>query len=82
MTSVARERRLDPGFGARLRALREAAGMTQGDLADAAGVGRVILNRYEAGKAEPSWSVIVALATALDVGPNDFLSGGGSPPET
>ncbi|HYH66575.1 MAG TPA: helix-turn-helix transcriptional regulator [Urbifossiella sp.] len=76
MTSVARERRIDRDFGPRLRAIREAAGMTQGDLAAAAGVGRVILNRYEAGKAEPSWSVIVALAAALEVSPNDFKSGG------
>lgn len=73
MVGVARKRRIDVGLGARLRHLREEAGMTQGDLADAAGVGRVVLNRYEQGKAEPSWSVIRALAAALDRTPNDFL---------
>lgn len=54
-------------FAGRLRELREAAGLTQEQLADRAGVKRDAVARWEAGKREPGWSNILALASALGV---------------
>lgn len=54
-------------FGRRLRALREAAGKSQGDLAGKAGLSRVYLNQLEAGKRDPSLSTLTRLALALGV---------------
>lgn len=54
-------------FGKRLRALREKAGTSQGDLADMAGLSRTYLNQLEAGKRDPSLSTLTRLARALGV---------------
>jgi transcriptional regulator with XRE-family HTH domain len=54
-------------FAKRLRALREAAGKSQGDLADEAGLSRTYLNQLEAGKRDPSLSTLTRLARALRV---------------
>lgn len=54
-------------FGKRLRALREAGGKSQGDLADKAGLSRTYLNQLEAGKRDPSLSTLSRLAKALGV---------------
>jgi transcriptional regulator with XRE-family HTH domain len=54
-------------FPGRLRELREAAGLTQSQLADKTGVKRDAVARWEAGNREPSWSNVVALADALGV---------------
>ena len=51
----------------RLRELREARGMTQGQLADKAGLHRVALNRLENGKTKPTLRTTARLAAALDV---------------
>lgn len=59
-------------FGRRLRALRDAAGMTQQELADAAGIHIITVSKLERGKIDPSWTVVLAVATALGVRPNDF----------
>ncbi len=59
-------------FGERLRAAREAAGLTQAELADTAGIHRVDVNRYERGKFEPSLSVAFRLADALGVRVDDL----------
>jgi transcriptional regulator with XRE-family HTH domain len=60
-------------FPGRLRELRERAGLTQGQLADRAGVKRDAVARWEAGVREPLWSHVVALCQALGVGPDAFL---------
>jgi DNA-binding XRE family transcriptional regulator len=60
-------------FPARLRELRETAGLTQGQLAERAGVQRGAVARWELGTREPSWSNVVALAGALGVDCNAFL---------
>jgi DNA-binding XRE family transcriptional regulator len=52
-------------IGARIRALREAAGMTQQALASNAGIGRVTLVRLERGEQSPRYETLVALATTL-----------------
>jgi len=52
-------------IGARIRALRAEAGMTQQTLASRAGIGRVTLVRVEKGEQSPRYETIVALAKAL-----------------
>ena len=66
-------------FGKRLRALREAAKLNQGQLAAKAGLSRTYLNQLEAGKRDPSLSTLTRLAKALGVKVEALLSaeGGG-----
>ncbi len=52
-------------IGARIRQLRESAGLTQQALAQAAGVGRVTLVRIENGGQSPRYDTLVSLAQAL-----------------
>lgn len=54
-------------FPAMLRQLRIGAGLTQDDLAERVGVKRDAVARWEAGRREPSWGNILALASALGV---------------
>jgi transcriptional regulator with XRE-family HTH domain len=61
-------------FGAELVELRTARGMSQRELAAAAGVSHGYLASLELGRRghEPSDELIVALARALDVGADQF----------
>jgi transcriptional regulator with XRE-family HTH domain len=52
-------------FGLRLKALREARGLTQRGLADAAGLAVRAVTYYEAGARYPTWDVVLALAAVL-----------------
>lgn len=52
-------------LGRRVRELREGAGMTQGQLAQAAGIGRVTLVRIEHGEQSPRYDTLTGLARAL-----------------
>jgi transcriptional regulator with XRE-family HTH domain len=54
------------GFGAALRAAREAAGLSQTQLADEAGFDHSFVARLEMGKREPSRDTILALAEVLE----------------
>lgn len=54
-------------FGNRIRDLRKAIGMTQEDLADRCGLFRTYLSRLETGKANPTLTMIHALAGSLGV---------------
>lgn len=54
-------------FPGRLRELREQIGLTQQELAERVGVQRDAVARWEAGRREPSWSNVLALAAALGV---------------
>ena len=54
-------------FGYRIRELRLSAGMTQEDLADRCGLFRTYMSRIETGKANPTLTMIHALATSLGV---------------
>jgi transcriptional regulator with XRE-family HTH domain len=62
----------DATFAARLREIRAAAGLTQQELADAVGVKREQVARWEGGRGDPTWTRVLALAAALGVTPNDF----------
>ena len=53
-------------MGDRVRALRKQAGMTQQQLADDAGIGRVTLVRIENGSYSPRFRTLDALAHALN----------------
>ena len=54
-------------FGARVRELRLAAGLTQEDLAARCGLFRTYMSRIETGNANPTLTMIHALATCLMV---------------
>lgn len=56
---------LQKAFGQRLKELRDDKGITQEDLADAAGLFRTYLSRIETGLANPSLTVIHRLSDAL-----------------
>lgn len=56
-----------PTFGQRLKLLRDESGLTQVELADAAGLTSTAIARYERGERQPAWPAVLALAAALDV---------------
>lgn len=56
-------------FGEELRRLREASGLTQEALAQAAGLSRRTLVALEAGQANPTLLKLLGLARALHVSP-------------
>ncbi len=53
--------------GARLRALREARGISLGDLAAEAGIGKGTLSELETGRRNPTLDTLFAVTTALGV---------------
>jgi len=59
-------------FAQALKRLRDRAGLTQQALADAAGLHRVQVARYEMGQYAPRWDAIVRLARALGCGVEEF----------
>ena len=70
-------------FGARVRELREAAGLSQQALADLAGMHRQGVHKLEAGEREPAWGSVLALAKALGVSVAAFEEGSAPrPPES
>ena len=64
-------------IGARIRQLRESAGLTQEALAQSAGVGRVTLVRIENGEQSPRYETLVALARALGQPMGELVACGG-----
>jgi len=54
-------------FAERLKQLREAAGLTQSELAERAGMNRFGVAKLEQGVREPSWATVQVLAEALGV---------------
>lgn len=60
-------------FPGRLRELREAAGLTQGQLAEKAGMTREGIAQLEVGRRSPAWESVVALCRALGVDCNAFM---------
>lgn len=60
---------------ANIRALRRRAGLTQEELADAAGIDSELLARIERGATDFGVSVLVAIANALHVAPDELLAG-------
>ncbi len=65
-------------LGERLRALREARDMSQGDLAKVLAIPPTNVSAIERGVRGLSLQQLAKLATALDVSPGDLLNGGAS----
>lgn len=61
------------GTGERIRAARQAAGMTITELADAAGTSQPSLSQIELGKRQPQIPLLRRLAAALGVRTADLL---------
>lgn len=59
----------------RMTVLREKSGLTQEQLAKAAGVDRKTVNRIENGHFSPSLDTFFRLCVALDVRPADLMKG-------
>jgi transcriptional regulator with XRE-family HTH domain len=66
------------GFGAKLKAIREAKGLTQQQLAETAGMNRYGLAKLEQGVTEPYWPTVLKLANALGVTCEAFGGGAAS----
>lgn len=62
-------------FGARVRDLRLSSGLSQEQLADAAGIHRTYLSSLERGQRNVSLDNIVALARALEVDAGQMFEG-------
>jgi transcriptional regulator with XRE-family HTH domain len=62
-----------PEFAARLKRLREAAGLTQQGLAERAGMHTLGVAKLEQAIREPSWATVVALSKALGVTCEAFM---------
>jgi transcriptional regulator with XRE-family HTH domain len=68
------------GFGGRLKQLREAAGLTQQQVAERAGCNPFTVAKLEAGRQEPAWPLVLALARTLGVPCTAFEADAGSSP--
>ncbi|MEJ1250518.1 helix-turn-helix transcriptional regulator [Denitratimonas tolerans] len=62
-------------FGRRIRALREAAGISQEELASRCGLHRTYVGSVERGERNISLENIVTIARALGVDPGSLLEG-------
>ncbi len=62
-------------FGARLRELRQRAGISQEELAHRAGVDRTYVSSCERGRRNLTLEAIVKFAAALGVKPSELLAG-------
>ena len=62
-------------LGEALKAHRQQSGMTQEYVAEALGVSRQAVSKWETGSAEPSTSNLLALAKLYGVDPGDLLKG-------
>ena len=59
--------------GANIRKAREAAGMTQTDLAEKVGSSQSVIGRYERGEMDPTASRLVEIIRAIGCSPADIL---------
>jgi len=64
---------LRQAFAANLRLLRHAKGISQEDLAHAAGINRSYMSKLEKGASYPGLEIIAKLATVLEVEPAELL---------
>jgi transcriptional regulator with XRE-family HTH domain len=66
-------------FGQVLKRLREAAGLSQMDLAVASKLNLFTVAKLEQGQREPTWATVQALAKALGVSCEEFVTGEAEP---
>jgi transcriptional regulator with XRE-family HTH domain len=62
-------------FGERVRQLRSHAGLTQEDLADRSGIGRVFISQIENGHKEACLAVMDALAGTFKISLSELFKG-------
>jgi transcriptional regulator with XRE-family HTH domain len=67
-------------FAAKLKRLREAAGLTQPALAGRAGMNQYGIAKLEQGVREPSWATVQTLARALEVSTEELRTDAGQCP--
>ncbi len=72
-SEMPRSKRQDPGFGPRLASIRKARGLTQVQLAKAAGSTQRSISYYENDDGIPPASAVIALAKALRVSSDELL---------
>lgn len=60
-------------FAKNMKKLREAKGMSQGDIHRATGIDRAYISNLEAGKQNPTLETIAKIAEALDVSSDKLL---------
>ena len=60
-------------FAKNMKKLREARGLSQGDIHRATGIDRAYISNLEAGKQNPTLETIGKIAEALEVGSNELL---------
>lgn len=70
---VKRHPEIEAAIGARVRALRVAAGLSQGALGEAVGISFQQVQKYELGKDRVAASTLQALAAVLGVHPGSFF---------
>jgi len=73
VTSREKRTREEELFGAAVRRLRLERGLTQEDLAEAAGLSQRYVSVLERGENSPTLNVIFRLCHALDVSPMELL---------
>jgi transcriptional regulator with XRE-family HTH domain len=78
--AVARAVTMAETFGQVLRRLRDAADLSQMDLAVRAGLNLFTVAKLEQGKREPTWDTVQALAAALGVSCEEFVTRPSPPP--
>jgi transcriptional regulator with XRE-family HTH domain len=59
-------------FASRLRELREAALLTQGELAHRSGIAKTTISSYEQGRRKPEHATVEKLANAIGVEMSEF----------
>lgn len=69
-----RIRKVDPHFAKRLKEFREARGYTQTDVADALGVQKSTISKWELGQREASLATIKQLCRIYGVEPGYFIN--------
>ena len=61
-------------FAKKLRQLRDAAGLTQEQMAERSGINLWTIRGYEQGRREPNWKGVLSLAKALNVAAEVFAA--------
>ena len=69
-----------PRIGARIRTLRNEAGMTQAQLSEAVSIAPETMSRIERGRLQPSTDLVSLFASALGVKPGDLFENTGATP--
>ena len=69
-------RRHEPqeALGRAIRQLRDARGLTQKELADAADVNATAISHIERGRTNPAWGTVKRIAAALDLRVSDVAA--------